>query len=669
MQLKGACVTVRGMKILGVDTGGTFTDFVYSDGSSLKIHKVLSTPHSPEAAIMQGIEEMGLDTHGLRVVHGSTVATNAVLEGKGVRCAYVTNRGFADVLTIGRQARKELYNLQIKPQQPPVPEELCLETGGRLAASGRLLEPLTDDDLDLLVKQVADLKPDAVAVNLLFSFLDASLEQRIAERMPDDLFVSCSSGVLNEYREYERGMATWLNAYVGPLMDGYLGRLQSGLSDSSVSVMQSHGGTIPASKAASQSVQLLLSGPAGGLVGAKYQAGRSGIDRLMTFDMGGTSTDVALIDGDIRLSNESEIAGYPVAVPMVDMHTIGAGGGSIAWIDEGGMLQVGPKSAGASPGPACYGQGGVQPAVTDANCVLGRLPADVALGGNMSVDVNKAREAVKSVADPLGLSIEEAAQGIIAIANEHMAQALRVISVQQGHDPADYTLMSFGGAGGLHVCALAEQLQMSQALVPKMGGVLSALGMMVAPLARQTSRTWIHPLKEVNKEVNKEELALILSELESDVRSQLEDEGAVDVKIQQTLELRYIGQSTTLAVDWADDLNEVESGFHQAHKELYGHSLEMEVELVTLRVRAESAAENVELPDCEIKEEAMPVASVSVVAEQDAVSVYDRDVLALGQRIEGPAIVVEAVSTTWIASGWVAENDQAGNLLLTKHGV
>ena len=486
----------------------------------------------------------------------------------------------------------------------------------------------------------------------------------IEAAMPKNLFVSRSSAVLNEYREYERGMATWLNAYVGPLMQGYLQRLQQGLGHAKVSVMQSHGGTISAEHAAAQSVQLLLSGPAGGLVGAHYQAARSGIGRLMSFDMGGTSTDVALLDGAIRLSSEGEIAGYPVAVPMVDMHTIGAGGGSIAWIDEGGMLQVGPQSAGASPGPACYGQGGLQPTVTDANVVLGRLPSEAALGGSLSLDLRAAYAAVERIAKPLGFSVEQAAAGIVAIANEHMAKALRVISVQRGHDPADYALMCFGGAGGMHVCALADALGMSSALVPAMGGVLSALGMMVAPLARQTSRTHIAPLLELSADV----LDGMLHELERGVVDQLISEGAKRCRSEQTLDLRYIGQSTTLPVSWKGCMDQLAEDFHKLHAETFGHKLAMPLELVTLRVRSESMGELISLPDVDFSALAEPVAYCQVTGYDSVVHVYERDQLANGQQITGPAIIMERVSTTWLDNGWGAVNDAAGNLRLSRLG-
>jgi len=483
---------------LGVDTGGTFTDFVLFDGRQLRVHKVLSTPAAPEQAILKGVTDLGLSLDDLKLVHGSTVATNAVLERKGVRTVYITNRGLRDVLTIGRQTRRELYNLQPEPVPPPVPRDYCLEVGARTAADGSQVSQLTGADKTRLLASIKELKPEAVAINLLFSFLNDVDEREIESWLPKTLFVSRSSAVLPEYKEYERGIATWLNAWVGPLVDRYLLQLNEQLAPATVSVMQSSGGTVDAASAGRDAVRLLLSGPAGGLMGARFAAQQGGAQRLMTFDMGGTSTDVALIDGEIRLTSEGCIGPYPVAVPMVDMHTIGAGGGSIASMDAGGMLRVGPESAGASPGPACYGQGGTQATVTDANLVLGRLLPDAFLGGAMQLDRDASERAVGRISRQLDTSVEATAIGIIRVANEHMLQALRVISVQRGFDPRDFVLTSFGGAGGLHVCALAEGLGISRAMVPINAGVLSALGMLAAPRARQLSRTITCLLKDAD---------------------------------------------------------------------------------------------------------------------------------------------------------------------------
>jgi len=404
--------------LLGVDTGGTFTDFVLYRNGQLHTHKVLSTPHAPEQAILQGLADLQLlqrdhlsDEFDFYIVHGSTVATNAVLEGKGVSTVFITNRGLGDMLSIGRQTRRQLYALQPSAPPPPVPASHCLETGGRLGADACVVEDLTEADLQRLVQQVAELKPAAVAINLLFSYLDAGFEKAIEAALPEDMFVSRSSSILPEFREYERGMTTWLNASVGPLVQGYLSRLAEGAAHARISVMQSSGGTIAAEQAGEKAVNMLLSGPAGGLAGAGFIGQQAGCKELLTFDMGGTSTDVAMIDGDLQLTNEGRIADWPVAVPMVDMHTIGAGGGSVAYLDAGGLLQVGPESAGAVPGPACYGQGGLRPTVTDANLVLGRLRAEAFLGGGMQLDIQAARDACARLTAPLNLSVEQLAAG------------------------------------------------------------------------------------------------------------------------------------------------------------------------------------------------------------------------------------------------------------------
>jgi N-methylhydantoinase A len=652
--------------ILGVDTGGTFTDFVlYRDGE-VTTHKVLSTPQAPEQAILQGLTELGLQhatIDNFYIVHGSTVATNAVLEGKGVRCAFITNRGLRDMLTIGRQTRRELYNLQPEPQPLPVARELCLETGGRLAADGTVVEPLSNTDLEILLKTLETLAPQAVAINLLFSYLDPRFEEHIEAALGDRYFVSRSSSVLPEFREYERGITTWLNAYVGPLVAGYLERLQQGAPQATVSVMQSSGGTIAADQAGRQAVHMLLSGPAGGLAAAQFLGQYVQRTRLLTFDMGGTSTDVAMIDGDLQLTSEGRIAGYPVAVRMVDMHTIGAGGGSIAYVDRGGMLQVGPESAGAAPGPACYGQGGERPAVTDANLILGRLRPDAFLGGDMRLSEAAARQAMQAVAEPLGLSVEQAAEGVIRIANEHMAHALRVMSVQRGIDPRALTLVSFGGAGGLHVCALAESLGMQQALVPIHAGVLSALGMLVAPRSRQLSRTHIARLANMSVA----QIARVFTELDNQGRQELMAEGVAETEIemQSSLDLRYEGQSYYLNVPWNEDLAACERAFHRYHAERYGHDLDLPVELVNLRLGLRAHATALSLTLLAQAQARPPSDAVSLYGVDQPAAVYARDGLVVGQQFSGPALITETVSTTYLVPGWCCEVDAVGNLLLT----
>lgn len=660
-------------RILGVDTGGTFTDFVYYEQGKLNIHKVLSTPHAPELAILQGIKELGLEKQldNLSIVHGSTVATNAVLEKKGVKTVYISNTGLADILTIGRQARKELYNLCPRPESPPVPRSLCYEVNSRVSASGRRLQSLSDNELLQLNDFIRQHQPQAVAINLLFSFLDDQDECRIEESLKKnfpELLISRSSEILPEYKEYERGIATWLNAWVGPLVQGYLKRLIQAIKPAKLAVMQSSGGTIAAEKAADQAVRMLLSGPAGGLAGAKYIAAQQ--TDLLTFDMGGTSTDVAVIEGELQLTSEGHIGDYPVAISMVDMHTIGAGGGSIAYLDAGGVLQVGPESAGASPGPACYGRGGKQATVTDANLILGRLSAQAFLGGAMSLDISAANKVIEKLAKSLSLSVTAAASGIIQVANEHMSRALRVMSIQRGIDPKTLTLIPFGGAGALHVCALADNLQMSRVMVPVHAGVLSAFGMVVAPHTRDASHT-INLLLEATLETQmQQQINKQLKILSRRGIAELKSEGINESQISThySVDLRYAGQSYTLNVPWTEQarsLNIALQAFHQLHKKRYGHQHDQPVELVNVRVKVSAPPITLSLPELLPATEAARVTAKRQVYGIDrAVPVYQRQQLLSGHQLEGPALIVEQVSTTWLAPGWQCTVDSIGNLIL-----
>ncbi|MFK5913315.1 MAG: hydantoinase/oxoprolinase family protein [Woeseiaceae bacterium] len=651
--------------LIGIDTGGTFTDFIVYQKGLLSTHKVLSTPHAPEQAILQGLKDLALNLDEVDIVHGSTVATNALLEGKGVVTAYITNFGLADVLSIGRQTRKELYELQPLKPLPPVAAEYCLETGGRISADAEMIEPLTEAHLEKLREQIKTLNPKAVAINLLFSYLDNEAEKRIADIIPQSIFTSLSSQVLAEYKEYERGMATWLNSYVGPLVQDYLKRLQQALPKTNIAVMQSAGGTISAEFAGQQAVHMLLSGPAGGLAAAKFIGDVTAKKKLLTFDMGGTSTDVAMIDGELLLTNESEIAGYPVAIPMVDMHTIGAGGGSIASIDSGGLLQVGPESAGADPGPACYAKGGQVATVTDANLVLGRLQAEAFLGGSMRLDKTAAVNVITKLATALNLSLEETALGIITLANEHMAQALRVMSVQRGIDPQVLTLVSFGGAGGLHVCALAESLNMQQAMVPRFGGVLSALGMLVAPRARELSQTYHHLFKNIQAEDIEQQFKNLLTQ----GIAELEKEGVPEEELsaEYSVDCRYLGQSYFLNVKWhQSDSAQAITDFKALHEKRYGHQLEFDVELVNIRLSLKAKMQNIQLPVISSKQNKQKKVYATLAGVEQEVEVLNREACYCGEKITGPALITEKVSTTYIAPGWQCEVDKYGNLLLVK---
>ena len=459
-----------------------------------------------------------------------------------------------------------------------------------------------------------------------------------------------------------------VNSYVGPLVQGYLQRLKDALPKATIAVMQSAGGTIAAELAGQQAVHMLLSGPAGGLAAAKYMGDITSQQGLLTFDMGGTSTDVAMVDGELQLSNEGKIAGYPVAIPMVDMHTIGAGGGSIASIDAGGLLQVGPESAGADPGPACYGNSGqdqeLTATVTDANLVLGRLRADAFLGGGMSLDIEAARQAIKPIAKNLQLSIEDAAAGIISIANEHMAHALRVMSVQRGIDPKELSLVSFGGAGGLHVCALADTLAMSKAMVPRYAGVLSALGMLVAPRARQLSQTFNNLLNKTSiDEIDKR-----FAELYQKGISELKQEGVLEKNIisEYSLDCRYLGQSYFLNVKWINKESAVKD-FQLLHKKRYGHQLDLDVELVNLRLSLKSKAEKIQMPLLEKNKNMQKNnTAVSLFGIENEVLIFNREDLSCGEKITGPALITETVSTTFLAPGWTCEVDKSACLLLQK---
>ncbi|MFU8877222.1 MAG: hydantoinase/oxoprolinase family protein [Wenzhouxiangellaceae bacterium] len=639
---------------IGVDTGGTFTDFVVVRDGVLHTAKVLSTPDDPARAIRQGLEQLDLADTPVELVHGTTVGTNAVLEGKGAKVVLVTSTGFGDLLSIARQNRDLLYRLEQPPVVDPVPPEYCLEIDARIAADGSVLSAPDKENLETLARQIGELEPEAVAVCLLFSWANPELEREVAGHLPDDLPVSLSSNVLPEIREYERAVATWLNASVGPLLAGYLKRLDEAMAGGRLAVMQSSGLTVSADQAAERAVHLLLSGPAGGLAAAAHVGREIECERLLSFDMGGTSTDVAMLQGKPTLTREGRIGRYPVAVPMVDMHTIGAGGGSIARVDAGGLLRVGPQSAGADPGPACYGRGGEQVTVTDANLILGRLPRDTRLGGDRPLDYAAAERAMQVLAEQAGMASDETARGVIRIANEHMSRALRVMSAERGIDPKSATLVCFGGAGGLHVCELAESLGMTRAVVPARSGVLSALGMLVAEPGRQATAS----LLKTAEQIDEADLEQAVEPLEEQVRRELAEEGvsARELKIQRMVACRYAGQSATLELPMAAP-DKLAEAFHDAHENAWGHRLNLPVELVTLRVEARGKPRLENVPPLQ--------AHAAHVPEAGQYPVHSRATLA-EEPVTGPAIVVDSDATTWVATGWRARLDAHGHLLLTR---
>jgi N-methylhydantoinase A len=675
---------------LGSDTGGTFTDFVWlADDGRWHIHKQLSTPADPSEAILAGLAALHVPPEAA-VVHGSTVATNALLERQGARTALITTAGFADVLAIGRQNRPDLYALVPQKPEPLVPRPWRFEVSERVTAQADILTPLDEAALEPILRHIREDQVESVAVCLLFSFLRPEHEQRIQDIIRRQqaagtgvpLYVSLSSEILPEYREYERTAVTVINAYVAPLMSRYLERLTAGVAPRPLTVMQSNGGVISALTAGVQAARTVLSGPAGGVVGAHFVARQVGFDEIITFDMGGTSTDVALCPGRLPTTSHGEIAGLPLRLPTIDIHTVGAGGGSLAYVDAGGALHVGPQSAGADPGPACYGRlmgdDSMRATTTDANLVLGRLDAGHFLGGTMRLDVARASAALAAVAKAMAVPSEEAAAwGVLRVANVTMERAIRRISVERGYDPRRFTLVAFGGAGPLHACDLAQSLQIPRVLVPAVAGVLSALGMLVAAPAKDYSQT-------VMERVGSDEWGSgewlpgrfepLVARAMGDMAAEGHDPAAVELGY--SLDMRYLGQSHELTIALAPtDMTApqlLSEAFHKAHEHRYGYrQAEATVEVVTIRL---AAVAQVELPQMEKRPLAPGSAQAAIVGRKSVwfderpwtTTLYDRVRLQPGHRFSGPAVVFQYDTTTVVPPEWKAAVDVYGNILLDR---
>jgi N-methylhydantoinase A len=670
--------------VVGVDIGGTFTDFVVASAAGLTVHKVPSTRDDPSDAFLTGLRQLAVPA-GARFVHGSTVATNAVLERRGAPAALLTTEGFRDVLTLARQTRPRLYDLHPAGPAPLIPEHRCFEVPERVAGDGTVLTPLDEAAVDRALAAARDAGAESLAVVFLFSFTRPEHERRVGElARARGLHVSLSCDVSPEYREYERASTTAANAYVAPLMDRYLGRLQARLDarewradrateptagrPAPLQVMQSNGGVISVPTARREAVRTLLSGPAGGVVGAWRIGAAAGYSRLLTFDMGGTSTDVALVDGEPALSLEGLVDGLPIRVPMLDIHTVGAGGGSRVRIDSGGGLRVGPESAGADPGPAAYGRGG-PPTVTDANLVLGRLQPRWFLGGRMKLDAAAARAALAEPAAALGrLAVEALAEGVVRIADVQMARALRRVSVERGHDPQDYCLVAFGGGGPLHACALAEEIGARQVLVPRHPGALSALGMLLTDVRKEYSRTVMCPA-----DAGLAALEDVFRELESVAAAELVAEGIPPAaqRLIRRLDARYRGQSYELGISGAALTPEcVAAELKDAHQARYGHAPAAPVEVVHVRVAAVGAVPQPALP-YEPPTSAIcpePVAEVGVRIGGVALPtpLFRREDLRPGSLLEGPALVVQPDTTCWLPPGWRACVDGWYNVVASR---
>ena len=634
---------------VGVDAGGTFTDFiVLHDDGRLESFKLRSSPHSPHTVILEGLRRA---TSGARqpvdVVHGSTVATNALLERKGVRTALVTTAGFEDLLLIGRQNRRELYNLSPGPESPIIPAALSFGVKERAHFDGTIEGRPSAAELKRLRTTLRASGVESVAICFLHAYRTPDNERAVAKALSGlGCYICTSHEVSPEFREYERASTTAINAYVGPLMDGYLAALEAGLPRRHrTSIMQSNGGYLTARQARRHAVRTVLSGPAGGLIAATEMARRSGFPRILAFDMGGTSTDVSLADGAPRETTEASVDGMPVRVPMLDIHTVGAGGGSIARVDAGGLLRVGPESAGADPGPACYGAG-LEATVTDAHVVLGRISAEQFLGGAMKIEPELAAAAVDRLARTLRLTRVEAAEGIIRVANANMERAIRAVSVERGYDPRQFALVAFGGGGGLHACELAAQLQIATVIVPRYAEGLSALGMLLADCVRDYSAG----ARGVDR------LESVFARLEAQARRE-----TPAAKLLRTADLRYAGQSYEINVPWKN----AEAAFHKEHARLYGFANpDRRIEVVAIRVRARAATRKPAFPAMEAAApggEAGVVRRIHVGGRWRRIAVLPR---AAVERSLGPLLITDYGSTTLVPPGWRAALDKVGNLVL-----
>lgn len=663
--------------LIGVDIGGTFTDFVVyaSNDRSLHRFKILSTPHDPSQAVLQGVSQLSEVNRG-RIVHGSTVATNAVLERKGAITGLVTTSGFRDILNIGRQDRPDLYRLVPPIPEPLVPSERCFEVTERLDHEGQVILSLREEEIDSLIQELRQQGINSVAVSFLFSFLNPSHEQLVATRLREAGFcVTASSEILPEFREYERTSTTVVNAFVTPVLDAYLGKLERATAPMEFHVLQSNGGRISVAQARGHGVRSILSGPAGGVVGARYVAKLAGFDELLTFDMGGTSTDVSLVKNGIHVTTETEIGGCPIKVPVIDIHTVGSGGGSLALIDAGGNLRVGPQSAGADPGPVCYGKGGTIPTVTDAHALLGRLPHDGFLGGNMVLDLDNTRKSFEEFLQKASLSpkpgigaSETLAHGILDIANAHMERALRVISVERGEDPREMVLVSFGGGGGLHACDLAKALGIPHVLISPLAATLSALGMLTADVQLDYVQTVM-----LDEQTGFDTLEEAFEGLVTQGQHDLEKEGipSSSATVSRSMDMRYVGQSFELDVPLTRDFR---ASFDERHHERYGYSQkDLSVEIVNLRVRAVGLVPPPVIPKqphggqdaSEAFWEDRPIVMKDGVR---SIPHYRGMKLKSGQSLVGPAVIVMEDTTVFVNDGDRATIDGYSNMIIRVGG-
>jgi N-methylhydantoinase A len=661
--------------LIGVDIGGTFTDCVLSDSNGLHIHKLPSTPHNPALAMLAGIYALTGDTPPERIVHGSTVATNAILERKGAKTALITTQGFRDVLFIGRQNRppSQLYALSPKLSPPLIPRELCFEVPERLDHQGTILTALDVSALDAVLDSIHAQGVDSIAVCLLYSYINPDHERMIQARAVErGLFeswqVALSSDVLPEFREYERASTVTLEAYVRPIMARYVNQLREELpTQTGLRIMKSDGGVISAKRIAQQAIQTALSGPAAGVIGAYAIASEAGYDNIITLDMGGTSTDVSICPHQPIYRPQSEIDGLPLRVRLLDIETVGAGGGSIARQDAGGALRVGPESAGADPGPAVYGRGGTLPTVSDANALLGRLDATNFLGGTMPLDLSAGEQSIQHLAKALNSDPLTVARGIIQVANANIERAVRRVSVARGYDPRDFTLVAFGGAGALHACEVAAQLGIPRVLVPRYSGVLCAYGLLVADVVIDYSQSVLRTVTDSTLN----ELSYLLEDTLEQAKRDLISEGVNKGKnriYKASLDMRYVGQAHELNIPFDGRLN-IQQAFDNAHREAYGHVLNRPAEVVNLRLQAVGLVPH---PSMKAQPDSTPPddAYLGKKSAPDGTdyALFQREKLTPSTQFNGAALVFQLDSTVYIPHGWSARVDAWHNLILEPDG-
>lgn len=655
-----------GIMRIAIDTGGTFTDCVYLKDGNLVALKVLSTPHDPGEAVLNGLREIAPGA-GVVVRHGTTVGTNTMLQRNGARVAFVTTKGFEDTISIGRQARPKLYDWFQPAPECLVAADMRFGVSERTSAERERLCAVDPEELKALAGKIRESGAETVALSLLFSFANPQNEIDVVRGLAEiGLPLSVSHKILPEFREYERASTVVANAYLAPTVGTYLDHLATRLEEeyegSRLEVMQSSGGIISAGVASAEPVRTVLSGPAGGVVGAFRLASTAGFDRIIGIDMGGTSTDVFLVDenaGGLNISNESIVSGVPIAVPMLDIHTVGAGGGSIARFDVGGLLRVGPESAGSMPGPICFGRGEL-PTVTDANLVLGRLDTETFLGGAVKLDLKRTREFMAKSKGTIA-TIEEFAVGILQVVETSMARAIRVISIERGYDPRDFTLVAFGGGGPVHACHLAHALHVPRVLVPALPGALSAVGILLADTIREYSRTVMLPMGAP--------LESSFREMEEQGTEAFKTEGLKGVSY-RSADLRYRGQGYELNVPYGRDMTEQ---FHALHQQRYGFISESRpLEVVNVRVRMVAPSDNFEqlrqnLREGDGNQALVGTRQVFFESKSQETRIYDRSLLRCGDTFAGPAIITEYSSATILPPEDVLRVDELSNLVIEVH--